>query len=61
MKSRDEYIRIRLKDLENYIEYAHITGEEVSYKSIAEANRRYDEILDELVNKYKTDVDEEED
>jgi hypothetical protein len=26
-----------------------------------EANRRYDEMIDELVSKYKTDVEEEED
>lgn len=59
MKRRDEYIRLCLKDLENYIEYADTTDEGLSYKSIVEANRRYDAIIDELVNKYKTDVEEE--
>jgi hypothetical protein len=50
---------MRLKDIENYIEYADVTDEELSYKSIVEANRRYDELIDELVSKYKTDEEEE--
>jgi hypothetical protein len=30
------------------------------YEHIEEANRRYDELIDELVSKYKTDMEEEE-